>query len=128
PGVYEGYGPNVPLPAIAITWLGPKAADPDAAALKVLDAILSAGKSSRLYDSLVYEKQIAAEIYSNADLPAQPGSFMVGAVMASGHTIAEGEQALVAQVQALREKPPSAAELYEAKNELIAGKLRERET
>ncbi|HEX2818459.1 MAG TPA: pitrilysin family protein, partial [Phenylobacterium sp.] len=30
PGVYEGYGPNVPLPAVAITWLGAKASDPDA--------------------------------------------------------------------------------------------------
>jgi len=128
PGVYDGYGPNVPLPAVAITWLGPKASDPDAPALKVLDAILSAGKSSRLYDSLVYDKQIAAEIYSNADLPAQPGNFMVGAVMASGHTIEEGEKALLAQVQALRDKPPTPAELDEAKNELIAGKLRERET
>jgi zinc protease len=128
PGVYDGYGPNVPLPAVAVTWLGPKASDPNAPALKVLDAILSAGKSSRLYDSLVYDKQIAAEIYSNADLPAQPGNFMVGAVMASGHSIAEGEKALLAQVQALRDKPPTAAELDEAKNELIAGKLRERET
>jgi len=128
PGVFNGYGPNVPLPAVAITWLGPKASDPDAPALKVLDAILSGGKSSRLYDSLVYDKQIAAEIYSNADLPAQPGNFMVGAVMASGHTIDEGEKALLAQVEALRKAPPTAAELAEAKNELIAGKLRERET
>jgi zinc protease len=127
-GVYDGYGPNVPLPAVAITWLGPKASDPDAPALKVLDAILSAGKSSRLYDSLVYDKQIAAEINSNADLPAQPGNFMVAAVMASGHSIEEGEKALLAQVQALRDKPPTAAELDEAKNELVAGKLRERET
>ena len=128
PGVYEGYGPNVPLPAVAITWLGVKASDPDAPALKVLDAILSGGKSSRLYDSLVYDKQIAAEIYSNADLPAQPGAFMVGAIMASGHTIDQGEAALLAQVEALRQAPPTKAELDEAKNELVAGKLRERET
>ncbi|HEY8003699.1 MAG TPA: insulinase family protein, partial [Phenylobacterium sp.] len=128
PGVYDGYGPNVPLPALAISWLGPKASDPDAPALKVLDAILSAGKSSRLYDSLVYDKQIAAQIYSNADLPAQPGSFVVGAVMASGHTIAEGEAALLAEVKRLREAPPTAAELSEAKNQLVTGKLRERET
>jgi zinc protease len=128
PGVYDGYGPNVPLPAVAITWLGPKASDPDAPALKVLDAILSAGKSSRLYDSLVYGKQIAAEIFSNADLPAQPGNFMVGAVMASGHSIAEGEAALLAEVKRLREAPPTAAELDEAKNQLVTGKLRERET
>ena len=90
PGVYHGYGPNVPLPALAITWLGPKASDPDAPAMKVLDAILSAGKSSRLYDSLVYDKQIAAEIYSNADLPAQPGNFAVGAILASDLPLAQG--------------------------------------
>ncbi|HXA39915.1 MAG TPA: pitrilysin family protein, partial [Phenylobacterium sp.] len=128
PGVYEGYGPNVPLPAVAITWLGAKASDPDAPALKVLDAILSTGKSSRLYDSLVYEKQIAAEVYSNADLPAQPGNFAVGAIMASGHSLAEGEAALLAQVQRLRDAPPTQAELDTAKNQLITGKLRERET
>ena len=128
PGVFDGYGPNVPLPAVAISWLGVKAADPDAPALKVLDAILSAGKSSRLYDALVYDKQIAAEIFSNADLPAQAGSFAVGAIMASGHSIDEGEQALLDQVQRLRDAPPAAAELDEAKNELLAGKLRERET
>jgi zinc protease len=128
PGVYDGYGPNVPLPGVAITWLGVKASDPDAPALKMLDAVLSGGKSSRLYDALVYDKQIAAEIYSNADLPAQPGNFAVGAILASGHTIAEGEAALLAQVQRLRDAPPTKAELASAKNQLIAGKLRERET
>src|SRR6185369_750659 len=92
------------------------------------DAILSAGKSSRLYDSLVYDKQVATQIFSNADLPAQPGNFMVGAIMASGHSIAEGEKDLLAEVKRLRDAPPTAAELDEAKNELIAGKLRERET
>ncbi|MDB5450725.1 MAG: peptidase family [Phenylobacterium sp.] len=128
PGVFEGYGPNVPLPALAITWLTVKASDPDAPALKVLDAILSAGKSSRLYDRLVYDQQVATEIFSNADLPQQAGNFMVGAVMASGHNLAQGESALLAQVKRLRDAPPTAAELDEAKNELVAGKLRERET
>lgn len=127
-GVFDGYGPNVPLPALAITWLGVKASDPDAPALKVLDAILSGGKSSRLYNSLVYDKQVAAEIFSNADLPQQPGNFMVGAVLASGHTIPQGEAALMAEVKRLRDAPPTPAELSEAKNELVAGKLRERET
>ena len=128
PGVYAGYGPNVPLPAVAITWLGAKASDPDAPALKVLDAILSSGKSSRLYDALVYDQQIAAEIFSQADLPQQRGLFMVGSIMASGHDVRQGETALLAQVLRLRTAPPSAAELSEAKNELIASKLREQET
>lgn len=127
-GVFNGYGPNVPLPAVAITWLGAKASDPDGPALKVMDAILSAGKSSRLYNSLVYEKQIAAEAFSSADLPAQPGMVVLGSIMASGHTLEEGEKALLAEAKRLRDAPPTAVELAEAKNELIAGKLRERET
>jgi zinc protease len=128
PGVYDGYGPNVPLPGIAITWLGVAADDPDAPALTVLDALLSAGKSARLYDELVYQKRIATEIFSNADLPQQPGNFMVGAIMASGHGLAEGEAALLAEVERVRSQPVSEAELAAAKNQLIAGKLRERET
>jgi zinc protease len=128
PGVFNGYGPNVPLPAVVMTWQGPKASDPDAAALKVLDAILSAGKSSRLYNSLVYDKQVAAEIFSTADLPQQPGMVAVGAIMAGGKTLTDGEAALTAEVARLRAAPPTAAELDEAKNELVAGKLRERET
>jgi zinc protease len=128
PGVYKGYGPNVPLPAVVMTWHAPDAASPDAPALTVLDAILSSGKSSRLYDSLVYDQQVASEVYSDASLPQQPGMVMVGAILAGGKTVAEGEEALLAQVARLRDAPPTEAELAEAKNELIAGKLRERET
>ena len=128
PGVFEGYGPNVPLPAVAITWHGASASDPDAAALTVLNAILSSGKSSRLYNSLVYDQQIAVEAIANADLPRDPGLFMLAAIMASGHTIAEGEAALLAEVRALRKAQPTLAELVEAKNELIADKIRGRET
>lgn len=123
-----GYAPNVPLPAIAITWQAPRAADPDAAALTVLDAILSGGKSSRLYNSLVYDQQIAQEAFSTAQLNAQPGLFYVGAIMASGKTLDEGEKALLAQVDRLRQEPPTAAELAEAKSEMIAGAVRQRET
>ncbi|MDB5470127.1 MAG: peptidase, partial [Caulobacter sp.] len=122
------YAPNVPLPAVAITWLGPKASDKDAAAVKVLDAILSGGKSSRLYNSLVYEQQIAQEAFSTAELNAQPGLFYVGAVMASGKTLDEGQKALLAEVARLRDAPPTAAELAEAKSEMIAGAVRQRET
>ncbi|MDP2213975.1 pitrilysin family protein [Phenylobacterium sp.] len=128
PGVYDGYGPNVPLPAVVLTWLGAEAASADAPALKVLDAILSAGKSSRLYNSLVYEQQIAVEAFSQADLPQQPGLFAVGAILSSGQTVEAGEAALLAQVARLREAPPTEAELNEARNELVTGALRERET
>ena len=127
-GDFTGYGPNVPLPAVAITWLGARASDPDAPALKVLDAVLSGGKSSRLYDTLVYHQQVSAQVFSNADLPQQPGMFMVGSIAAGGHTLDQNEKALMAEVARLRDAPPTPAELAKAKTGLVAGKLRERET
>jgi zinc protease len=122
------YAPNVPLPAVAITWQAPAASNPDTAALTVLDSILSGGKSSRLYNSLVYEQQIAQSAFSNNEGAAQPGLFYVAAIMAGGKTAEEGEKALLAQVARLRDAPPSAAELAEAKTELVAGAVRQRET
>ena len=121
------YGPNVPLPALAITWLAPAAADKDTPALTVLDAILSAGKSSRLYDSLVYEQKIAQSVFSSAPNNAQPGLFYVGAVMAGGKAVAQGEAALRAQVARVRDGLVTPAELAEAKAGLLADAVRRRE-
>ena len=55
-----------------MTWAAPDAASPDAAALKVLDGVLTTGKSSRLYEELVYRQQIATQVFSNPDLRQQP--------------------------------------------------------
>ena len=122
------YAPNVPLPAVAITWQAPAASDPDTAALTVLDSILSGGKSSRLYNSMVYEQQIAQSAFSNNEGAAQPGLFYVAAIMAGGKSAEDGEKALMAEIARLRDAPPTAAELAEAKTELVAGEVRERET
>ena len=122
------YGPNVPLPALAITWLGPAAADPDQAALTVLDALLTGGDSARLNQSLVYRQQIAQSVFSSADARQQPGLFYIGAVMADGKTPAQGEQALLAEIAKLRDAPVGAAELDKAKTGLIAQDLKTRET
>jgi len=122
------FGPNVPLPAVATTWLVPGAPSKDTAALTVLDAILSSGKSSRLYNSLVYDQQIAQNAFSSADLNNQAGLFYVGAVMAGGKTVEQGEASLHTEVAKLRDAPPTEAELSEAKNELVAAAVRERET
>ncbi len=128
PRVIDAYGPNVPLPAEVLSYPAPDAAAPDAAALKVVDAILSAGKSSRLYDGLVYRQALAQSVFSNADLRQQGGLFAVGVVLADGKTLEAGDAALRAQVARLRDAPVSAAELASAKNQLLAAILRGRET
>lgn len=122
------YAPNVGLPAVVVNWLVPAYASEDSAPLLVLDGILSTGASSRLYRSLVYEQQIAAEIGTSLDLAQQAGNLSAYALMASGHTAAEGKAAVLAEVAKLREQKVSSEELEEAKNELIAGRLRNRES
>ncbi len=120
--------PNVPLPAVAITWLAPPASSDDAAPLTVASAILGRGESSRLYQSLVYKSQIAQQSDASADHRQDLGLFAMYAVMASGHTAEEGEKALRAELKKLQDAPVNAAELEKAKNLLITEALRERET
>ena len=60
PREYTVYQPNVPLPAVMISYPQPASTSPDLAALYVLDAILSNGDSSRLYQSLVAAVELAA--------------------------------------------------------------------
>src|SRR5690606_32514242 len=45
--------PNVPLPVTGTLWQIPGMADPDMAAIEVLDAILTMGENSRFYEALV---------------------------------------------------------------------------
>jgi zinc protease len=128
PNTTTVYAPNVPLPAVDITWQIPAASSRDLAALRIADAVLSTGDSSRLNHDLVYERQIAQSINSDAGQNAQPSLFQVQAVMAGGKTLDEGEAALRDEVKRLRDVPVAADELARAKNQLVASALQERET
>ena len=94
----------------------------------MLDGILSTGESSRLYRSLVYDQQIAAQTSSTPDFKQQAGTLSAYAIMADGHAPDEGIAALRAEIARFRVAPVTDAELAEAKNELVANALRERET
>ncbi len=122
------YAANVPLPAVAITYLAPPVASPDAAALDVAESILSSGESSRLYQSLVYQQQLAQEAFAQADLREQPGLFVLGAILASEKRPEEAERALLAELKKMQDTPVSAAELDKAKLQLVTNEVRERET
>jgi zinc protease len=122
------YAPNVPLPAVVIAYPTVAYRDPDRIPLTVLDGILSTGESSRLYRSLVYDQQVAAQIGSSPDSSQQAGNLQLYAILAGGHTPEEGLAALNAEVAKFRDTPVTAAELTEAKNELVANALRSRET
>jgi zinc protease len=119
---------NVPLPAIGLTYLTPRQADPDSDALRVADAILSAGESSRLYHSLVYQQQLAAQTDANSDVREDVSLFVITAILSEGKKPEEAERSLLAEIKKMQDAPVSAAELEKAKNQIVTDQLRQRET
>jgi len=125
---YTVYEANTPLPAAMISYPLPPITDPDAATFEVIDAILSSGQSSRLYEALVYRSQIASEASSFDEMKQGPGTFVAFAIMSAGKPAEAGEAALRAEIARIRNEPVTEPELTEAKNELLTAALTGRET
>ena len=125
---YTVYEPNTPLPAVSISYPGPNSLSKDQAALSVLDAILSKGESSRLYQSLVYTQQVATEVFTFYEPTRDASAFSLIAVLSEGKSADDGVKSLLAEVAKVRDGAVTAAELDEAKNELVSETLRGRET
>jgi zinc protease len=121
------YGNN-DLPAVGLTFLTPRQADPDSDVLEVISAILGTGDSSRLYHSVVYQQQLAAEVTAQTDSREEVSLFLLTAILSEGKKAADVEHALLTEIKKLQDVPVSAQELVKAKNQLITNMLRERET
>jgi zinc protease len=109
------------LPAVFAGYNVPTLQHADSPALEVLQGILSSGKSSRLYKSLVYEKQIA--LYAGGDydnVSVDPNLFYVYAGVMPGKTTEEVEKALYIEIDAFKNEPVTDEELQKAKNQLEA--------
>ena len=124
---YEETGPIVPFPATAINYLAPKSNSEDIPALRLAETILSGGESSRLYQEMVRNQQIAQEASFNLDLKVDGGLLSFIGIASEGHTSAELEKAFLAELKKIQEKPVDAKELEKAKNQLITQTLRRRE-
>jgi zinc protease len=109
------------LPFVMAGWRVPNFKDPDAYPLTVLESILSHGKSSRLYRSLIYEQKNALAVGAEYSLlQADPELFYCFAVVKPGQKVADVEQALYREMSKLQAAPPTAKELQRAKNQVEA--------
>jgi zinc protease len=107
------------LPAVFAGFNAPTLKHADSYSLDVLQGILSSGKSSRLYRSLVYEKQIA--LYAGGDydnISTDPNLFYVYAGVMPGKTPEEVEAALLAEIDRFKAEPVTDDELLKAKNQI----------
>lgn len=107
------------LPYIVMAFHTPSFPDNDSYALDVLATVLSDGKSSRLYKSLVYEKKVA--LNSGADYNGfhrAPFLFTFGANAAPAKNVEEIEKAIYEEIEKIKKEPPSERELQKAKNQI----------
>ena len=121
-------GPNVPLPAVALVWQAPPVTSDDAPALQVAGALLAAGESSRLNQSLVYRQQIATQVGFDPDLHDGPSLLVGYAIAAGGKPLPEVRARLLEDIRGLAVQPIGAAELAKVKTQILTGALRTRET
>ena len=125
---YEYRAANVPLPAAEEAYHIPAASHPDAAALDVLETVLGAGRSSRLYTALVYQKQVASSAYAAADLREQPGLFGARVTCARGVELATARAALTEELERVCSEPPGENELARVRTQIATSLVRSRQT
>jgi zinc protease len=125
---YTKTGPNVPFPAVAITYLAPESKSADASALRIAETILAGGESSRLYQALVYQQQIAQEADFDADIRVDKGLLTFTAIASESGTAPQLEKSLLAELKRIQDAGVTADELAKAKNQLIARALQQLET
>src|SRR5437867_4447042 len=86
-----------PLPAVVVAYHITYDGNPDSYPLHIAAKVLSDGESSRIYQKLVYEKQMAVAACGHANLIEDPNLFYAVAIVQPGHTTDEVTDSLIAE-------------------------------
>jgi zinc protease len=109
------------LPYVAIAYHVPSFPHPDSFALEVMSQILAGGKSSRMYQKIVYQEQMALEAGADYAFSSKdPFLFFFYAQALPGHTPEKIEARLLQELETWEKVPPTQEEIERAKNQIEA--------
>lgn len=108
--------PKAQLPALFMSYRGPKMTDDDSYALDVLSTIMSNGESSRLYTSLVDSQQVAVQAQFSIFPREYVGMLFFVGIAAPGKGLEDVEKAIDAEIARIVRDGVTDAELTKAKN------------
>ncbi|MBK9307247.1 MAG: insulinase family protein [Nitrospira sp.] len=117
------------VPFVMMGFRVPNYSSDDSYALDVLESILSRGKSSRLYQSLVYEQKNSLSVGAEYSLmQTDPGLFYFYSLVNPSAKVETIEVALQREITRLQSEPPSDEELQRAKNQIEASRTFEQDS
>ncbi|MBI2988050.1 MAG: insulinase family protein [Deltaproteobacteria bacterium] len=110
------------IPFLLMYYHVPNLRDRNSFALDILSVILAGGRSSRLYQELVYHKRIASSVSADyGGVSVDPTAFSITARVMPDKEPAEVERAVDSLLERARSEPVSERELEKAKNQIEAG-------
>ena len=115
---------RVPQSRVYLTWGGPEFESGDADLLQLADAILTAGKSSRLYNRLVYTDQTATGVGGSLFAGEIAGFYKLIATAQPGGDLAEVEAAVREELERFLEEGPTKEELERARTRISSSVIR----
>jgi zinc protease len=113
----------VTLAQVSFGYRSPPAYTEDDPALDVAMAILGGGKATRLYQRLVVQTKLAADISASLESNQLASIASLSATVATGKSSAAVERELDAVLSELQKNGPNAAELARAKRRILVGAL-----
>ncbi|SPE39938.1 Processing peptidase [Candidatus Sulfopaludibacter sp. SbA3] len=99
------------LPRLDIVYKIPFGNSPDYYALRVMSQILSAGQSSRLYQHLVKDQELAQSAGASTDSRRGPGLEQFDALLRPGKDLAALEKAIYQEIDRIQTQPVTDEEL-----------------
>ena len=102
---------RVELPRIYMVWHSPAMYAPGDAEMDMIGELLTSGKTSRLYRTLVYEKRIALDVSAFQSSRELTSFFLLAVTAAPGRTLAEITAVVDAELQRLVDVEPADVEI-----------------
>ncbi|HKH45765.1 MAG TPA: pitrilysin family protein [Thermoanaerobaculia bacterium] len=110
---------DVRLPRIYLGYRAPAYGQREWYAADLLTSVLSGGKSSRLFQDLIYNRQIAQDVGVYVSPYEEVSTLMVVATARPGVAVETLERALTEHLDRAASEPPSAQDLERARNRML---------
>jgi zinc protease len=111
---------DVQLPGLLIAYRGVESVHPHAPVLNVIEHLLFRGRSSRLYQRLIYKEPLAISVAGGIHLRKDPSTFLIRTMAQPGVDIETVRSATLETIDSLRSSPPTESEISKARNQITA--------